>query len=376
MGLFSKKEEPQYYSLDRILDLDASYNMIFGERSNGKTYAVLKYALEQYFEDGGEIGIIRRWQEDIKATRAQAMFAALVANNEVFKISKGEYTGIHYFSGRFYLCNYSDSDGKPVYNKETDLLGYVFALSDTEHNKSISFPNIKTILFDEFLTRGAYLPDEFVLFMNSVSTIVRQRTDVTIFMLGNTVNKYAPYFSEMGLNHVSQMEQGTIDIYTYGSGDAQLRVAVEYCGSMKNKKDNNFYFAFDNPKLEMITGGAWELAIYPHLPVKYRPKDILLTYFIKFQDRIFQCEIIEAEGELFTYIHNKTTPIQNEDEDIIYSLENSHKRNYCNNIFVPNTKVGIKIAEFFKHKKVFYQDNEVGDTVNNYLKICRGGSFI
>ena len=79
MGLFSKKEEPQYYSLNRILDLNASYNMIFGERSNGKTYAVLKHALEQYFEDGGEIGIIRRWQEDIKATRAQSMFSALVA---------------------------------------------------------------------------------------------------------------------------------------------------------------------------------------------------------------------------------------------------------------------------------------------------------
>src|SRR5699024_11620877 len=69
------------------------------------------------------------------------------------------------------------------------------------------------------------LVNELVLFMNTVSTIVRRRTDVKIFMLGNTVNKYNPYFKEMGLNHANQMEQGTIDIYKYGK--SPLTVAVE-----------------------------------------------------------------------------------------------------------------------------------------------------
>src|SRR5699024_11933388 len=90
-------------------------------------------------------------------------------------------TGIKYFAGKFYFCNY-DEDGKALYN-ESDIFAHAFALSDTEHNKSISYPHIKTIVFDEFMTRGAHLPDEFVLFMNTISTIVRQRQDVTIFML-------------------------------------------------------------------------------------------------------------------------------------------------------------------------------------------------
>ena len=38
----------KYYDLNPILKLDADYNIIFGERSNGKTYAVLKYMIEQY----------------------------------------------------------------------------------------------------------------------------------------------------------------------------------------------------------------------------------------------------------------------------------------------------------------------------------------
>ena len=32
----------KYYSLNNILKKDAQYNIIFGQRSNGKTYAVKK----------------------------------------------------------------------------------------------------------------------------------------------------------------------------------------------------------------------------------------------------------------------------------------------------------------------------------------------
>jgi len=368
----SKKDKPKnkqdsYYNLNAILSKKAVYNVIFGERSNGKTYAVLKHAIEVYFENGGQLALLRRWQEDIKGKRASEIFSALIANDEIYKISDGKFEGITYYSGRFYFCNYDD-EGRAVYS-DSDIFAYVFALSDTEHNKSFSYPNIKTILFDEFLTRGMYLKDEFVLFMNTLSTIIRQRKDVTIFMLGNTVNKYSPYFNEMGLKHIHKQDQGTIDLYTYG--DSNLKVAVEYAQSTSKNKKNNFYFAFDNPKLNMITDGAWELDIYPHLPVKYKAKDILLTYFIKFDGFIYQCEIIEVDNEMFTFIHDKTTPIKDEDEDIIYSLEFSHKFNYQRSIHKPVNKLGKNIKYFFDTDKVFYQDNDVGDSVNNYLNVSK-----
>lgn len=365
MELFKKKNK--FYSLDRILDYQATYNIIFGERSNGKTYSVLKHGIMEWYNNKGQMAILRRWQEDIRGNRASNIFTGLISNNEISKITNGKYKGVYYYAGRFYMCNYAE-DGKAIYN-DNDLLGYAFALSDMEHNKSISYPDVTTIMFDEFLTRGVHLNDEFILFMNTVSTIVRQRTNVKIFMLGNTVNKYSPYFNEMGLNHITKMEQGNIDLYTYG--DSRLSVAVEYCKSTSQSKQNNFYFAFDNPKLKMITGGSWELDIYPHLPVKYLPKDVLLTYFIIFDGQIFQCEIIEVDGEMFTYIHNKTTPIQDIDKDIIYSLEYNHKMNYNRSIWKPTTKIGNTIKSFFINDKVFYQDNNVGDSINNYLKVCK-----
>ena len=358
-----------YYNLAPILKKKAVYNVIFGERSNGKTYATLKHGLEQYFKDGSQIAYIRRWKEDITGKRGQAVFSALVENNEIVKLSNGKFTGIHYYTGRFFLCNYDN--GKPIYN-DNDVIGFLFALTDVEHDKSTSYPKVNNIIFDEFLTNKLYLPDEFVTFMNVVSTIIRRRETVKIFMLGNTVNKYCPYFNEMGLTNIQTMLQGDIDLYNYG--ESGLTVAVEYCKTDKSeqRKESKKYFAFNNPKLQMITGGAWELAIYPHLPMKYKPIDVLLTYYIDFADNIYSCEIIEKDGITFTYIHEKTTPIKDLENSLIYSLQHNPKPNYNRNILSPITKIQKKIRWYFITHNVFYQNNNVGDGVSNYLKICRG----
>lgn len=359
----------KYYSSTAIDKKNATYNVIFGERSNGKTYDMLKKGLYNYVKNGKQMAYVRRWKEDITGRRASQLFEGLNANGEVAKATKGEFTGIHYYAGKFYLCNYTEDTNKAVYG-DTDVIAYTFSLSDGEHNKSTSYPNIGLIIFDEFLTNKLYLNDEFVHFMNTVSTIVRKREDVKIYMLGNTVNKFCPYFKEMGLEHIQKMKQGTIDVYTYG--DSHLTVAVEYCKSIDNgdSKGANKYFAFDNPKLAMITGGAWELNIYPHLPYKYKSKNILLHYFIEFNDNIYQCEIIDVNNVFFTYIHIKTTPLQDGD-DLVYSLDYNPKPNYNRSVFKPVSKTQQKILWFFANDKVFYQDNNVGDAIANYLKICK-----
>lgn len=362
-----QETKPQFYSLDRILKHNATYNVIFGERSNGKTYAILEHSVKEWYKDRqSQMAYVRRWKEDIVGKRASGLWSALIADGKIAKLTNGEFTGVHYWASRFYLCNY-DEAGKPIYN-ETDIIGHTFSLSDGEHNKSISFPHIRTIMFDEFLTKSLYLQDEFVHFMNTISTIVRKREDVKIFMLGNTVNRYSPYFKEMGLEHVIKMEQGTIDIYKYG--DSKLTVAVEYCADLSNTKESNHYFAFNNPKLEMITSGAWELAIYPHLPYKYKPKDILFIYFIEFNDQLFQCEIVMLGEITFTFIHIKTTSLQDPDNDLVYSLDFNPKMCYNRNIFRPINKTQERVLWYFKTDRVFYQDNEVGDTIKNYLNVC------
>lgn len=365
-----RQPKQKFYSLTNILKSKATYNIVFGERSNGKTYAALRHGVQHYLKTGGQIGILRRWKEDITGKRAANMFAGLVANGEIEKLSGGQFTGVHYYGGKFYLCNYDPENGNPIYN-DADIFGYIFAISEGEHNKSISFPHIQTIVFDEFLTKGTHLQDEFVAFMNTVSTIVRTRTDVTVFMLGNTVNTYSPYFKEMGLTNVLKMKQGEIDVYKYG--ESGLTVAVEYCKSSESSKPNNHYFAFDNPKLHMITGGAWELDMYPHAPIKIKPKDIKLTYFILFDDNTYQCEIVQQGDMTFTYIHRKTTELKAPDKDLIYTFEYNPKMNYSRNIYKPINKLQKRVLWYFDADRVYYQDNEVGNAISNYLKVAERG---
>ena len=363
-----KKEVVKFYSLNKIMSYKAVYNVIYGERPNGKTYSVLKYGIEKYVKHQGQMGIIRRWEVDLKGKNGSVLFDALVANNEISILTQGQWTDVYYYSKRWYFCRYDDETQKREVADEP--FAYAFSISNGEHDKSTSYPNINTILFDEFITRGQYLPDEFVAYMNLLSTIIRHRDTVEIFMLANTVNKYCPYFEEMGLKHIKEQKQGTIDLYTYG--ESNLSVAVEYCSSLnKEGKPSDKYFAFDNPKLHMITGGAWEIDIYPHLPMKYRPQNVKFEYFIKFDDNTLHCEIIKIDRSYFTYIHEKTTSIKDLDRDLIYSPEYDARDNWRRNILHPIDTIDKRVLFFFKHDKVFYQNNEIGEIVRNYLNWCK-----
>lgn len=371
----------KHYSLKNILQQNALYNVIFGERSNGKTFAVLELALfgyhkdgieiNGYLDDGSQLGIIRRWDEDFKGNNGHKMFDNFISNEEqgniIEKRTKGKYNYIYYYAGKWFLQKINENG--EVETKDENPFAYAFSLTSEEHYKSTSYPKIKIVLFDEFLTRKYYLPDEFINFTSVLSTIIRLRDDVKIFMCGNTVNKYCPYFSEMGLKNVKNMQRGKIDVYHYGN--TGLVVAVEYSDFPAKTKASNKYFAFNNPKLQMVTNGVWEMNIYPHLPIKYTNSDILYKYYIIFDSEILQCEIICRNELLFTYIHRKTTPIKDDDEAIIYQQGYDARSNYCRKINNPHSPIENKIADFFIKEKVFYQDNEVGEIVRNYIAWCR-----
>lgn len=359
--------KPKYYDIAHLVKdyPDAYYYMAFGERSNGKTYSALDYALERYFKHGEQFAYIRRFGEDVKRKNLQTLFAAHVEHGRIAELSGGTFSLVNYITGRFTAYNYDEESGKTESDKEP--MGYSFDLNAVEHHKSTSYPKITTIIFDEFLSRQGYLTNEFVLFMNTLSTLIRDRSNVKIFMIGNTVNKYCPYFAEMGLTHIKEQKPGTIDVYTYA--DTGLSVVVEYCDPMSKRggKKSDVYFAFDNPQLKMITGGSWEIAIYPHLTKKYRPKDTVCNFFIIFDGTILHCEIIVTDTDYFLFVHPKTTPIKDEDNDIVYTNSPIEKWNYRVGIQNQSDQLSRLICKLIGENRIFYSDNETGEVLRNYI---------
>ena len=318
----ARKNKLKFYSLKRINEKESKYKMIFGQRSNGKTHAVLRYALDKYIENGEELAIVRRWDSDFTgANSAKTYYDQLVCNgfgeNEILDVTNGLFNDVVYYAGNYYLANRTE-DNKLV--RSDRIIARAFALNLSERYKGGSWPQITTIFFDEFATNSYYLVDEWTHFTKVLSSIIRTRDNVTVYMCANTVNRYGnPYFREMGINKIHKMKLGQIDVYEYGNSD--LRVAVEYADGFGEKgSPSDVYFAFDNPKLKMITSGAWEFNIYKHLsdaqlPEKIKDKHIYLYYFIELEEVTLQAEIIIMGDVSITYIHRKTTPIKDRNTD-------------------------------------------------------------
>lgn len=359
----------RYYNRDAIDATEASYRMIIGQRSNGKTYSVLKTILEQYFKEGKRSAYIRRYQEEITPKNIQLLFSQDNFIKMITELSGGEYNGTFYRANCFYLCFY-DEDGH-VDKKDTTPFCITRAINTWETTKGQDAGELHLICFDEFMTRSGYLGDEFVKFCNLLSSLIRDRKDCVVYMLANSVNKYCPYFEEMGLEDVDKMEQGEIRVYTYEGSD--LKVAVEYCATVEaTKKTANKYFAFENAQLKMITTGAWEIKLYPRTPYPLYKEDVFKRFYIKFGEQLLCGEIILRSPDLFIFMRRQTKDIDIDELTPYYSDE--FNTSICHVRFLKDCPTNLHklIKDLILKKSVCFSDNEVGEIFRNWIQETQG----
>lgn len=342
---------------------DARYYMIFGERSNGKTYGALFESLLDYFDHGRPFAVVRRYHEDLLRRRAYRLMAPLVSDGWIELMSGGEWDGVYYNGGMWYAKKTLEN-GKEI--KADAPFAYAYELTQQEHDKSSGDLPFENIVVDEIIAR-TYLPDEFVLLMNTLSTIIRNKDDVRIWLCGNSINPFGcPYWNEMGLTHAREMKPGAVEVYTYGQSD--LRVCVHRTEPSGDKASSAVYFAFDNPKLSMITSGEWEIDLYPHIPHKIRPADIRFSFFIEYDKQLLQLNVIKKENAEYLTVHPKTTEIKSPERELVFCLEASPYRNRRQYINRPADKRGQAIWDLIRQGRVFFSDNMTGELYRNFME--------
>ena len=243
-----------YWNILPILGKKADFNLVIGQRGNGKTYGVLKHFLELYKKTKKRFCYIRRWDEDIKAYRMEQLFAPFT--NLIMELFGEEFT-IEYRNHKFYLVN-----GAGV---KVDTIGYVLSLSSSHHTKSISYTNVGSILYDEFIRMSGEqeLKDELSRFDNTLSTIIRgDNKNVVVWLLANTVSKYSPYFLRFGID-INKCEQGTITFkdIQLETGEV-LKVALEYCEFNQEASKTISKYSTN----AMIKSGKWEIPETDEIP--------------------------------------------------------------------------------------------------------------
>ena len=253
----------EYYSYKEIDRTGANYRIIIGERSNGKTYGFKKKAIDNFLNKGEQFAYLRRNVEEIKLKRVSNYFEDL--GEYIKKQCQKKWPEAFTFAiiakqGEFKLYSYDEMEN----SKYLGTVGYYFALNQTRYDKSNSYPDVTMICFEEFLVKGTEeIRDEFTLFLNFVSTIKRKRTNMIVYLLGNTVNRNSQILQSMGIN-VRQLKQGSIRCYEYfGEDNVKNTVAVEYCRHYEQSRESEAFFTFGNQKEMMITKGTWETESYP-----------------------------------------------------------------------------------------------------------------
>ena len=165
-----------YFNLQNELSHNCYIMMILGARGCGKSWACKKFVLRRFLDYNEQFIVLNRTEVD-KDETMDSYFNDVSLDDEFIECDIK-------FEGDTFLVN-------------DRMAGTAHALSKAHTYKRSSFPRVSWIIFEEFtadVTIGArYLKNEFELYLNYLDTIIRNRDNVKIFMIGNYVSLYCPY---------------------------------------------------------------------------------------------------------------------------------------------------------------------------------------
>ena len=191
-----------YYNYSKLLSYNATYNICVGGRGLGKTYGSKRIVIRD---------AIKTWNDSLPDNEQQVdEFIYLRRYKPEMRLAKDTFFADieHEFTNWDFRVNGIEAQMAPVdtrtqSNRKWCIIGYFLPLVTSQNYKSVAFPRVKTIIFDEFIIeRGLihYLPNEATIFNNFYSTVDRYKDKTRVFFLANSVSITNPYFMEWDIN--------------------------------------------------------------------------------------------------------------------------------------------------------------------------------
>ena len=170
-----------YWDSNEPKSYNALYYFIIGERGDGKTYGCKTDGIDDFIENGYEFVYVRRFENGMKKAKNEFVNDII----EKYKDHEFKVEGDKLFI-----------DGK--------ICGHFITLSKAKLYKSVPFPKVRTIIFDEFLLKKGhhrYLYNEVDSFLDLYETInrtvMRELEGIphtVVWFLANSVSVTNPYF--------------------------------------------------------------------------------------------------------------------------------------------------------------------------------------
>ena len=178
-------KENIYLDLKKIISYGSLLNFIIAERGVGKTFGAKSYIIDHFKSKGKQSVYVRRYNRELQESL----------------MKKG--TPIFFDQIKNKYPNDKLSNNSEVFYCNGEICGFAVPLSTSNILKSVSFENVDTIIFDEFIIdKGVYhyINNEVTLFMELLETIIRLKPNIKVLLLGNAISITNPYFIELNLS--------------------------------------------------------------------------------------------------------------------------------------------------------------------------------
>lgn len=168
-----------YYDPNDLLSYNRILNFLIGARGIGKSYGFKKYPINRFLRHGEQFIYVRRYKTELRKVSNYFDDIKQEFPDEKFEIKRGR---------EFWINN--------------KLAGWAIPLSTWQSEKSNAYPDVATIIFDEFIREkdnSGYIPNEVEALLNLMDTVFRDRDNVRCICLSNAVTVVNPYFLYFGL---------------------------------------------------------------------------------------------------------------------------------------------------------------------------------
>lgn len=385
------KKKRRYFEVDPIVKKypNARYYYVLGGRGTGKTYPVIKRCIKDYFDGKGVFAYIRRYKESLSGKNMEDLVG--VHDKEVEEFSNGQWNHIKYWRGRFYLERW-EYDEEGIYRRVDKLdtpIGGAWSMNTWETDKGPDFGadkgGISNIVLDEALSKaGQYLTDEWSIFQNVISSLVRDRweKDTKIWLLANPISKWAnPYFRNMGISKKLIENPGITEItYPDEKGKTGMSAVFCYVAAQTDSKGNiididenrtnvyNTFFAFTNSKgkSQSITHGFWEMDESARLPSGVYDNSVKnRTIYLIFEEEKLAIDIMRynLSGVYYMFVY----PTERIRKNIYYVTLQTSLDKYA---IIGNTTshpIWKLFMQLYHSGQVYYSDDSTADAFHGFI---------
>ena len=340
------------------------YFVLLSERSVGKTTNIILLGLCAHEICGTQLQYIRQHSDMITPKTSRQLFDTILRYDYISKVTGGRWHSVTYWAAGWYYCNVDDN-GKVTERAEKPFM-YCLGLNKAEDYKSVyNSPLGDWIIYDEFVSRY-YRQDEFIEFCDVVKTIIRDRQEPVIFMLGNTLDRYNHYFAELEILNITTslpIGEHTETITAKGT--------PIYIGIVTKEKTperltfNRLFFGFKNKKLGAITGEDWAITPVQHIDDKDADSRSIIhkALYLIIEGQLLQLELAYSEKygtHVLAHLAKKPYP-----DSRIYSVELMEDKRYRYRFGYD--ELDKLIWTLYARKKFYYANNLVGVLVDKYV---------